>query len=77
MTRRLLDILTELNLDDEFAQRFRLGGPSVMPLVRYFIDRGVDETQAQSLAMAYMVGAQHTSEQMGRVLDRIVKAEKS
>lgn len=73
MSRQLVDILTELNLDEEFAQRFRVGGPSAKPLVRYFVDRGVDELQAELLAMAYLVGAQHTSEQMGRVLDRIVK----
>lgn len=77
MSRRLVDILTELDLDDEFARRFGLGAPSSAPLVRYFTERGVDQAQAQFLAMAYLVGARHTNDHVGRVLDRLEKASKS
>lgn len=71
--RQLVVVLAHLYIDEEFAQRLRLmEGESIHdPLVAYLRGRGVDASDAEILAMAYLAGSTHTLLSTKRALERI------
>lgn len=66
-------IVAKLYLDEEFAARLRMleGRELTTPLVAYLRARGVDEDEADLIAMAYLAGSTHTLLTTKRALERI------
>lgn len=63
-----------LGEDKEFARSIEISDVGARRVVDYLMRRGVPETEAQLLGLAYYVGRIHAGAQFGVVLDRLGKA---
>lgn len=67
----LLDAVNALAADSEFAAVLAIADTKARKVVDYLVRRGVEETDAEFLGLAYFVGRLHEDLQIGRTLDRI------
>lgn len=69
-TKVIFDAVNELVADDEFARSIELQG-SASRIVDYLVRRGVAETEAELLGLAYFAGRLHAGSQFDIIVKRL------